>query len=96
MGSWTRHSVRRHPIARFCLLAEPGPHSCALVSNVYLLLDYGNFADSGDDGGLGIHSLTPRIYWCMYHPVGYARGLTQVDLILIYHTVVVFFHSSGR
>ena len=36
------------------------------------------------------HSLA-RIYWCMYHSVGNARGLARVGLLSIYCTVVVFF-----
>jgi hypothetical protein len=39
--------------------------------------------------GLAFTRSLSGIYWCMYHPVGYAWGLARVDLLSIYCTVVV-------
>ena len=51
---------------------------------------------TGDDVGLGVHSLAEASVWCMYHTVAsYGRGLAWVDLLSIYCTVVLF-HSSGH
>ena len=46
---------------------------------------------------LSLASGEDLLVYCMYHPIGYSRGLARVDLLSIYCTVVVFlFHSSGH